>query len=160
MADQLWATDENWSAFLRNVEEGDFVEKKAPLSYVEIAIIVVVLGVAARTITPRFSEASAEERISTLIDGLEVMRAHLDLYQVQHGGCLPSTGSFESFKAAMTTKDGPYSPYIENIPTNPFNNFNTVRFDGKPAGLGEAGWRLDTKTGSFQADNSTACAAL
>jgi len=124
-------------------------------------IIAVVLGVAARTITPQFTEASNEEaKVFELVDGLEAMRAQLDLYRVQHGDCLPPTDSFVSFETAMTTKTGQYVPYVKKILTNPFNDLKTVRFDGEPAGAGKAGWRLDTKTGLFQADNDAAYAAL
>jgi len=134
---------------------------KSRISYVELLIIAVVLGVAARTIAPQFTEASNEEaRVSELVDGLEAMRAQLDLYRVQHEDCLPPTDSFTSFEAAMTTKAGQYGPYVKKIPTNPFNGLNTVRFDGEPAGAGKAGWRLDTETGLFQADSDAAYAAL
>ena len=60
----------------------------------------------------------------------------------------------------MTTKVGRYGPYINKIPVNPFNNLKTVRFDGEKAGSGEAGWRFDTKTGAFQADNDADYAML
>ncbi len=134
---------------------------KSRISYVELLIIAVVLGVAARTIAPQFTEASNEEaRVSELVDGLEAMRAQLDLYRVQHEDCLPPTDSYTSFEAAMTTKAGQYGPYVKKIPTNPFNGLNTVRFDGEPAGAGKAGWRLDTETGLFQADSDAAYAAL
>ncbi len=132
------------------------MQGKARLSYVEVLIMAVILGVAARTTVPRFTRASTEEKISELIDGLETMRAQLDLYRVQHGDCLPPTDSFASFEAVMTTKEGRYDPHLKKIPVNPFNKLNTVRFDGEPAGTGGAGWRLDTKTGLFQADNNNA----
>ena len=134
---------------------------KIHFSYVEVMIIAVVLGVAARMIAPQFTEASIEEaKVSELVDGLEAMRAQLDLYRAQHGDCLPPANSFASFETAMTTKAGKYGPYVKKIPTNPFNDLNTVRFDGEPAGAGKAGWRLDMKTGLFQADNEASCAAL
>jgi len=133
---------------------------KVRFSYVEVLVMAVILGVVARTIAPQFTEASAEAKVSELIDGLEVMRAQLDLYRVQHGDSLPPADSFESFETAMTTKAGQYGPYVKKIPTNPFNDLNTVRFDGKPAGANKAGWRLDTETGLFQADNDAGYAAL
>jgi type II secretory pathway pseudopilin PulG len=120
----------------------------------------VILGVVSRTIAPQFGEASTEEKISQLVDGLEQMRAQLDLYRVQHNDCLPPADSFESFKTAMTTKAGQYGLYIKKIPTNPFNDLNTVRFDGEPAGANKAGWRFDTESGLFQADNDAGYAAL
>ena len=119
----------------------------------------VVLGIAARAITPQSAEAQTEANICILIDGLETMRANLDLYRAHHGGCPPSD-SFAGFEAALTTRTGRYGPYIDRIPANPFNNLNTVRFDGEPAGAGLAGWRFDIKTGRFQADNDVAHAAL
>lgn len=130
------------------------------LSYVEVIIITVVLSVVAMTAGPKFTKASAESKVSDLIEGLEKMRVQLDLYRVQHNESLPPCGSFESFKTAMTTKVGKYGRYVKKIPVNPFNNLNTVRFDGEPAGAGKAGWRLDTQTGLLQADNSPVYAGL
>ncbi|MFZ0033728.1 MAG: hypothetical protein WAK60_01895 [Sedimentisphaerales bacterium] len=137
------------------------MNNKTCFSYVEIMVIAIVLGVAGRMIAPQFTEASNEgTKVSELIDGLEAMRAHLDLYRAHHGGILPPAESFASFETAMTTKSGQYSPHVKKIPTNPFNGLKVVRFDGEPAGAGRAGWRLDTKTGLFQADNDAAHAAL
>ena len=129
-------------------------------SYIEILSIAVVLSIAAMSVVPKFTEATQESRTSELIDGLHQMRSQLDLYRVQHESCLPPVNSFESFKTALTTKIGRYGPYVKEIPVNSFNNLNTVRFDGEPAGVGKAGWRIDTKTGLFQTDDSTAHAAL
>jgi len=136
------------------------MKDKIHFSYLEVVIIVFVLGIAARTITPQFAEAGNEEKVSDLVEGLEVMRAQLDLYRLQHRNCLPPADSFSSFETAMTTKVGRYGPYVKKIPTNPFNNLDTVRFDGEPAGAGKAGWRFDTETGLFQADNDAVYAAL
>jgi len=135
---------------------GGLMKKQAGLSYVEVVIIAVVLGVVAVRVVPKFTEASAESKICNLIDGLQEMRAQLDLYRAQHGECLGDFDSFASFQTAMTTEVGRYGPYVKKIPSNPFNNLNTVRFDGEPAGAGIAGWRLDTDSGLFQADNSAA----
>jgi len=134
--------------------------ERTQLSYVEVVVIAVALGVVAVTVGPRFTKADPESRISDLIDGLEKMRVQLDLYRAQHNESFPPSDSFESFEAAMTTKVGKYGPYVKRIPVNPFNNLNTVRFDGEPAGAGKAGWRFDTETGLFQADNSTIYAGL
>jgi type II secretory pathway pseudopilin PulG len=137
------------------------MSKKIHFSYVEVMVVAIVLGIAGREITPQFTEASNEEaKVSELVDGLEAMRAQVDLYRVQHEDILPPTDSFRSFETAMTTTVGQRGPYVKQIPTNPFNGLKTVRFNGEPAGAGKAGWRLDTKTGLFQADNDAACAAL
>jgi type II secretory pathway pseudopilin PulG len=136
------------------------MREQARLSYVEIIIITVVLGVVATRVVPRFTEASPESKICELIDELEQMRAQLDLYRAQHCGSLPDVNSFAVFKTALTTRIDRYGPYIKDVPANPFNSLDTVRFDGEMAGTGTAGWRLDTKTGLFQADDSVAHAGL
>ena len=130
------------------------------LSYAEVISIAVVLSVAAMSVVPKFTEATQESRTCELIDGLHQMRSQLDLYRVQHENCLPPVNSFENFKTALTTKVGQYGPYVKEIPINPCNNLNTVRFDGEPAGVDKAGWRMDTKNGLFHADDSAAHAAL
>lgn len=135
-------------------------EEKAQWSYTEIIIIAVVFSIFAIRVVPRYTKANPESRIGELIDGLLEMRTQLDLYRAQHEGSCP-VDSFESFQTALTTKIGRCCPHVKKIPANPFNNLNTVRFDGKPAGIGKAaGWRLDTKTGLFQADDSVAHAGL
>ena len=130
------------------------------LSYLEIIIIAVVLGVIGMRVVPQFVEAGPESQISDLIDGLQEMRSQLDLYRAQHAGSLPDVSSCACFEAAMTKKTGRCGPYVRKIPINPFNALNTVRFDGEPAGAGTAGWRLDTETGVFKADDSAEHAGL
>ena len=136
------------------------MKERARFSYPEIVIITVVLGVFAIRVVPRVIEASPESRICDLIDGLEQMRAQLDLYRARHEGCFPDVGSFAAFESAMTTRTGQNGPYVGRIPANPFNGLNTVRFDGEPAGAGIAGFRLDTVNGVFQADDCAAHAGL
>jgi len=136
-------------------------KKKIQISYTEVLVVAIVLGIAGKMIAPQFTEASEEgTKVSELIDGLGMMRAQLDLYRVQHGDCFPLASSFVSFETVMTTREGRYGPYVKKIPANPFNDLKTVRFDGEPAGAGKAGWRFDTKTGQFQADNDASHAAL
>ena len=130
------------------------------LSYVNIFIVVMVIGGAAKFIRPRFSAASTETKVSKLIEALEEMRAHIDLYRVRHNGSAIPCRSGADFEAAVTTASRSYRPYIRSVPSNPFNDLNTVRFDGEPAGAGIAGWRFDSQAGIFQADNDKTYAAL
>ena len=124
------------------------------LLYVDVVVITVALTIIATTTVPKFTKASTESKVTDLIEGLETMRVQLDLYRAQHNDSFPPSDSFESFETALTKKVGKYGPYVKKIPVNPFNRLNTVRFDGEPAGAGKAGWRLDTETGLFQADDS------
>ena len=132
--------------------------KQTRLSLIEVITIAVVLALVSVGVVPRFSEASEESKTGELIDGLQRMRTQLALYRVQHEDRLPPTDSLEGFNSAITTRVGEYGPYIKKIPVNPYNCLNTVRFDGEPAGVNKSAWRLDTKAGTFQADNNAACA--
>jgi len=129
-------------------------------SYIEVVTAVIVLSLVGITAFPKFIEANEESRTGELIDGLQTMRAQLALYRVQHEDRYPPTHSFEGFKSAMTIRVGQCGPYVRKIPVNPCNGLGTIRFDGEPAGANQAGWRFDTKTGLFQADNNAAYAAL
>jgi len=133
------------------------MQEERNLSLVQAVIIAIILGIVARSVGPAFTQAGTDKAICKLIDRLEAVRTDLDLYRAHHKGAIPPC---ESFEAVMTTETGRYEPRLDEIPVNPFNGLNTVRFDGEPAGSGEAGWRLDTKTGCFQADNDAACAGL
>ncbi len=136
------------------------MQEKTTTSFVQILIIAIILGMVARSVGPAFTRAGTDRMICSLIDRLETMRTALDLYRAHHKGELPPCGSFENFEAAMTTEAGRYRPRLNRIPVNPFNGLDTVRFDGEPAGSGRAGWRLDTNSRCFQADNDEAYASL
>ena len=69
-------------------------------------------------------------------------------------------GALESFETAMRSANQQGEPYVERIPVNPCNGLNTVRFDGEPAGTNEAGWRFDSESGLFQADDCPKHAVL
>jgi type II secretory pathway pseudopilin PulG len=137
------------------------IREESRFSYIEAVTIAIVLGLVGMTVYPRFIEANQESKTGELINGLQMMRSQIALYRVQHEEQFPPTHSFEAFKNAMTTRDGKRDePYVRKIPVNPYNGLDTVRFDGERAGANQAGWRFDTKTGLFQADNNDAYASL
>jgi len=136
------------------------MKSKLRFSYIQVVIMAIALGITARIVRPKFSEAKPEEKVSILIEGLSEVRSHLDLYRACNEQSNPPTDSFENFADAITTEAGSYCPDIKEIPANPFNGLDTVRFDGLPAGADEAGWRFDTESGMFQADNNSAYSAL
>jgi type II secretory pathway pseudopilin PulG len=129
-------------------------------SSIEIFLVVIVLGILGIVSSPAISEASGNSDISILVERLQQIRSHLDLYKACHDDKLPPCDSFSNFKSVMTTDISGHGSYLKKIPANPFNSLNTVRFDGAAAGAGKAGWRLDTQTGRFQADNDKGDAYL
>ena len=135
---------------------------------VEILIVVVILGILAAIVIPQFSEASTEAKESSLCSDLQTMRSQIELYKIQHNDDLPGAGvaTTEQALTGLTDIDGNiaaaagpgvYGPYIQKIPTNPFNDLNTIREGGAVAGADTEGWRLDMTTGVFQADDTEVC---
>ncbi len=136
------------------------MKEKSRLSYVELATVLVALSIVSMQIVPKFTQATEASRTDELIQGMQQMRTQLRLYSVQHDNRWPRTDSFESFEAAMKSANQQGEPYVEKIPVNPCNGLNTVRFDGEPAGINEAGWRFDSESGLFQADDCPKHAVL
>jgi general secretion pathway protein G len=147
------------------------MKAKSGFTLVEILIVVVILGILAAIVIPQFTEASTEAKMSRLCTDLQTMRSQIELYKVQHNDNLPgvqATGhqTDVTFQEALTgytniagmEQTGPganvYGPYVQQVPENPFNELTTIRIGGAAAGANTEGWRFDTTTGAFQADDS------
>ena len=136
---------------------------------VEILVVVVLLGILGAIVVPQFTGAGNETRTSALLTDLRRVRNQIELYKFQHNDQLPAaTGeTADDFVRRITTRtdvDGnagnDFGPYLQIMPVNPFNDRSTVRIDGAVAGSNTDGWRFDTMTGAFQADDIAAHAAL
>jgi general secretion pathway protein G len=144
------------------------MKAKRGFTLVEILIVVVILGILAAIVIPQFTEASTEAKASSLMTDLQTVRSQIELYKIQHNDDLPGAGG-ATFVQALTGKTdidgavaaaGAYGPYLQKIPTNQFNDNSSVRSDGAAAGANTDGWRFDTTSGDFRADDTAAHAAL
>ena len=142
---------------------------KSGFTLVEILVVVVLLGILAAIVVPHLTGASNETRTSALLTDLRRVRSQIEYYKIQHKDQLPAVAgeTADDFLQRMTTKtdvDGnvgnDFGPYLQTMPVNPFNDQSTVRIDGAAAGSNTDGWRFDTTTGAFQADDIAAHAAL
>ncbi len=137
------------------------MKSKSGFTLVEILIVVVILGILAAIVIPQFTEASTEAKTSSLCTDLQTVRSQIELYKVQHNDEMPGSGtaSFEEALTGQTDIDGAvgtdYGPYLQKVPTNPFNNLNTVQVEAGSTGLGSGntGWHFDSSTGAFHADS-------
>ena len=136
------------------------MKAKSGFTLVEILIVVVILGILAAIVIPQFTEASFEAKMSSLCTDLQDVRSQIELYKVQHNDDLPGAGT-ASFEYALTGKTdingaegNDYGPYLQMIPTNPFNELYTVQIEAGTTGLGggDTGWHFDSTTGAFHAD--------
>jgi prepilin-type N-terminal cleavage/methylation domain-containing protein len=144
---------------------------------VEILVVVVVLGILAAMVVPKFSNAAATARASMLADDLRIVRTQIEVFAGQHNvppgypNCDPAAAPTEdSFVTYMTkasritgetaepgTAGFPYGPYMRVIPPNPVNALATVQVipdDGSiPAAAdGSHGWIYQPATLTFKAD--------
>ena len=146
---------------------------KSGFTLVEILIVVVILGILAAIVIPQFTEASSEAKMSSLCTDLQSVRSQIELYKIQHNDALPGqsnvadggthTGasglvnaliSYTDINGEDTVQSDPngYGPYLQKVPTNQFNDKNSVdEGTGAPGGNND-GWYFRTDTGAFYAD--------
>jgi len=156
------------------------MSRNQAFTLVELLIVVVILGILAIIVLPKFSNASATARASMLADDLRIIRTQLEVFKGQHngiaagypGGMSGVTPTYEAFISHMTLSSNarfdtadehsaafPFGPYLREIPTNPVNAKNTVQViaDGEPfptSGDDSDGWIYQPSTMRFVADCS------
>ncbi len=163
------------------------MQRRKAFSLFGIMIVVMVLGVVATVVTPRFSEAGIREsRMDELCWSLQLFRAQIELYKVQHEGrppmqtadgtvafdpefeqmtrCTDMDGQVKRTKP-RTARDGAwqFGPYLERIPENPFNRSRTivrVRHEDDIPVVGDAGWAYVPESGRIYANDSIQNAGL
>jgi hypothetical protein len=135
-------------------------KKQIEISYMQLIMIAVLLGLTGRMIVPKLSGASEEQLTSKMAERLWDVRRHIELYRVVHGDDLPNCENEQQLCGYLFEQRGNYYPYMDQMPENPINRKRSVRIDGAPAGQGQAGWRYDNQTGRFQSDCGVAYSRL
>jgi general secretion pathway protein G len=142
--------------------------KYKAFTLVEILIVVIILGILAAIVLPKFSNASAEARASMLADNLRLFRSQIQVYKEQHMGIPPGPDA-QTFCDQMTkasnrngetaapgTPGFTYGPYFSQMPMNPINGKNTVQIISAgnfPTSAADAnGWVYQPSTVTFSAD--------
>jgi general secretion pathway protein G len=126
------------------------MSRKNAFTLIEILIVVVILGILAAIVVPKFSDASTDASESTLASNLLVVRKQLELYKLEHSGQYPST---ITQLTEATDKDGKsggdLGPYLYSVPANPFVDGDNATKVGTKKGAKDVGWIYDSSTGSF-----------
>lgn len=127
------------------------MKAKKGFTLVEILIVVVILGILAAIVIPQFSQASTEAKLNSCRSSLQSMRSQIELYKIQHNDQPPALATFAAQMTGKTNPDGTaggtLGPYLQQVPTNPWNNSKEV-YD--IAGGGDQnGWVYDETTGAI-----------
>jgi general secretion pathway protein G len=96
---------------------------------IEILIVVIILGILAAIIIPRFANASKDAKRAALSSQLNQIRAQIQLYIIEHGDNRPPnfTGSNWTDLTTQTIYNGTNrGPYLPNIPINTLNGFTNI----------------------------------
>ena len=137
--------------------------RRRAFTLIEVLIVVVIMAVLAATIIPQFSASTEDAKTSQLSFNVHTLRSQIELYKVHHLGNYPAiTGTdlpqlTSETDAAGAVNSGasdpatyPYGPYVEGeLPTNPFNDANTVAAGTGAAGDGSSGWQYDATSGGI-----------
>jgi len=150
-------------------------------SLIGTLIAVIAIAVTAALVAPEFSEAGiAENCMDKLCSNLQMLRAQIELYKVQHHDCPPmrafdGTIAFDAeFQQMILCTDadgnprlrGPrekrnalyaFGPYLQSVPENPFNNSRTIVRAHSRSDIpvpGGAGWAYIPETGEIYANDS------
>lgn len=149
---------------------------------VELLVVVIILGVLAAIVIPRFSTVTASARATMLMDDLRVMRSQMMVFKAQHNGVAPGypgcneannpdSNSLATHITRVSTANGltapvgtpgfNYGPYMREMPENPVNGKRDVlviaddaEFPSAPSNL--FGWVYQPSTLTFKADSSGA----
>ncbi|MBT8485399.1 MAG: prepilin-type N-terminal cleavage/methylation domain-containing protein [Phycisphaerales bacterium] len=92
---------------------------KRAFTLIEILIVVVILGILAAIVIPQFTDASEDAMLSSVRSQLQTLRSQVELYKVQNQGVA-------SDLVADQWTDLTGGDYIQQPPTNPFNDSTTV----------------------------------
>ncbi len=152
---------------------------KRAFTLVEILIVVILLGILAVIVVPKFSNATATARASMVADNLRIMRSQLVVFKSQHRDVAagypncdstgaPTEAAFIEHMTMASTSEGNlaapgtpgfrHGPYFREIPPNPLNAKSTVQIipDGAavPAvGDDSHGWIYKPAELVFKADS-------
>jgi general secretion pathway protein G len=130
---------------------------------IEILIVVVILGILAAVVLPKFSDASHTARENALKDDLRYLRTQVTVFKAQHRDVPPGypSGNRSAAPTAATFVDQmtkqtdercgigstpahKLGPYFQNMPPNPLNQRSTILVvpDGAamPAPDDSTGW--------------------
>src|SRR5258706_8261769 len=102
--------------------------KRSGFTLVEILIVVIILGILAAIVIPKFTNASSEAKRNTLAATLHSLRGQVELYMLQHGDKPPVLAGTDWTPLTDQTTFGTQTtgPYIMTAPANSVNGHAAI----------------------------------
>src|SRR2546423_14332315 len=93
---------------------------------VEILVVVILLGILAAMVLPKFANAGNDAKRNSLLSSLQAVRGQIELYMLQHGDKPPAiTGSNLADLTKQTAFSGENTgPVLTIPPVNPITWFS------------------------------------
>ena len=103
--------------------------KNRAFTLIEILIVVIILGILAAIVVPRFANASKDAKKASLSSQLSAVRAQIQLYTIEHGDQRPP--NFNGANWTDLTTQSVFNginrgPYLPSVPINPLNGFTNI----------------------------------
>lgn len=138
-------------------------KNKSGFTLVEILIVVVILGVLAAIVIPRFTNASEQSKNAALRSSLRVMRAQIELYRIRNQDLLPGQTVTGGNIVEADFFGNLSGMYIQRLPKNPYidvdaNKSTLACANGagdSPAGDDSTAWWVNAANGDFRANTAT-----
>ena len=143
-------------------------EKKSKLRLCDWCVLISIITLIASISHPTITQAMDEQKLSSMVDRLQMVRSQIRLYKADKGlfpgqqriGDLSVTP--DEFVAALKEHQMDRDvPYVEQFPDNPYISDSAASSvvcvndpDTKPSGTESAGWWYNAATGDFHACDS------
>lgn len=155
--------------------------RRQGFTLVEIMIVVTILGILGALAMPIYSDHTIKAKETAVKGNLSLIRAQIELYKLHHRGNAPGyTGGAQTPVADLpwqfigTTSDTGdvsrtktvgglfvHGPYLKKIPTNPFNDLDTIAYVAAATDFADAadgtssGWLYKKETGEIRLNYNT-----
>jgi general secretion pathway protein G len=126
-----------WRGQIAVKENGLFTEglmlrnrnaKTSGFTLVEILIVVIILGIMAAIVIPRFANASIDAKKAALAQQLNSVRVQIQLYTIEHGDQRPTLAGndWTPLTNASVFEGRNRGPYLPTIPVNTLNGYRDI----------------------------------
>ncbi|MHC4994094.1 MAG: type II secretion system major pseudopilin GspG [Planctomycetota bacterium] len=108
-------------------------KQRAGFTLIELLLVMVILGVMAAVVVPRFAGQSQDARIKAAITGIAGMETALDAYEIQMGGYPQTEDGLEALMERPTGDEGDNwkGPYLRKLGKDPWGNDYIYEYPGR-----------------------------